>query len=121
MKLTIQSGIGSRRVTGSNKRNNIDGNLDSDTDDGSHMDAPEDRIVEDGSEDSDVTIEDWQNELRTWEVGVPHSNTKRTSAGFHTITNDGRSCNISMTYFLFSINSQKRSTELNQTYPSSCL
>ena len=67
-------------MTGSNKRNDIGGNLDSDTDEGSHLDAAEDRIVEDASEDSDVTIEDWQNELRTWDVGLPHSNTKRTSA-----------------------------------------
>lgn len=63
-------------MTGSNNNN-----LDSDTDDaGSRLDAADDRLVEDGSEDSDVTIDDWQTELRTWDVGAPHSNMKRTSA-----------------------------------------
>jgi len=45
--------------------------LDTDTDD-SDLDA-EDPRLEEGS-DSDVTIDEWQNESRPWQVGPGNSN-----------------------------------------------
>lgn len=45
--------------------------LDTDTED-SDLDA-EDPRLEEGS-DSDVTIDEWQNESRPWQVGLGNSN-----------------------------------------------
>jgi len=50
--------------------------LDSDTE-GSDLEAAEDRRM-DGSE-SDVTIDDWQTELKAWDVGPGSNNNNNNS------------------------------------------
>lgn len=57
------SGVGSRRVT-ENTKNNVP-LVDSESE-GSDLEADDQRL--EGSE-SDVTIDEWQTEVRTWEVG----------------------------------------------------
>lgn len=61
-------GIGSRRI-GVKNDNDL---LNSDTED-SDLEA-EDPHLEEGSSDSDVTIDEWQNESRAWQVGPGNSN-----------------------------------------------
>lgn len=60
--------IGSRRI-GVKNDNDL---LNSDTED-SDLEA-EDPHLEEGSSDSDVTIDEWQNESRAWQVGPGNSN-----------------------------------------------
>lgn len=68
IKVLSNKGIGSRRAGLKN-----DGTiLDSDSD-GSDLEAEDPRLDEDGS-DSDVTIDEWHNESRTWQVGPGNGN-----------------------------------------------
>lgn len=68
----FSQGIGSRRV---GVKNDTD-LLNSDTED-SDLEV-EDPRLEEGSSDSDVTIDEWQNESRAWQVG-PGNNNRSTA------------------------------------------
>lgn len=72
--LTWLAGIGSRRITQSKQSGQL--HVDSESE-GSDLEAEGRRL--DGESESDVTIDDWQNELRTWEVGTGTNNNKRSA------------------------------------------